>query len=111
MKMSPFYLILFFLLFVAFLQRKKEHKESVILKKLRKKGINMNEAAKSFIGKDCIVYLFDGNQIQGKLKEICGNAVMVDDEKTVQAINLDFIMRIREHPLDKNGKKKSFVFD
>jgi len=109
--MKPFYLIFLFLIFVVFLQRKKEHKETVILKKLRKKGNNMNEAAKSFIGKDCIVYLFDGNQINGKLKEICGNAIMIEDEKNLQAINLDFIMRIREHPLDKNGKKKSFVYD
>ena len=36
---------------------------------------------------------------------------MVEMGGKTEAINLDFVIRIREYPRNKNGKKKSVVFD
>jgi thioredoxin 1 len=36
--------------------------------------------------------------------------VILKDGK-IEALNLDFVMRIREYPRKKNGKKKSVVLD
>jgi len=35
----------------------------------------------------------------------------VEKNGTVEAINLDFVIRIREFPKNKKGKKKSVVLD
>lgn len=71
----------------------------------------MTELAKRFIEKECLIYTFNGNQITGTIKEVCGGALLVENGGTVEAINIDFVMRIREYPRKKNGKKKSVVID
>lgn len=71
----------------------------------------MKEIAEKFIGKVCLIYTVSGSQIQGVVKEIMGNAILVENKSNVEAVNLDFIMRIREYPKNKNGKKKSVVLD
>lgn len=72
----------------------------------------MIELAKKFIGKECLIYSFDGNhQFQGVIKEISNGAVLIQKGDTIEAINLDFVIRIREFPKTKKGKKKSVVLD
>ena len=70
----------------------------------------MLELAKRFIDKECIIYTFN-NQLEGVIKEISGNALMIEKKGMLEAVNLDFVVRIREYPRNKNGKKKSVVFD
>ncbi len=81
--------------------------------KKRKPGgnIEMKELATKFIGKDCIVYFFDGSNRLGMIKEVTDGAILVENDTKIEALNLDFVMRIKEHPKNKNGKKKSVVFD
>ena len=72
----------------------------------------MVELAKKFIGKDCLIYAFDSShQITGIIKEVTDGAILVEKSGTLEAINLDFIFRIREMPLNKKGKKKSVILD
>ena len=71
----------------------------------------MLELAKRFIDKECIIYTFNGNQINCTLKEVSDGALLVESGGTSEAINIDFVMRIREYPRKKNGKKKSVVID
>jgi len=72
----------------------------------------MKELAKNFIGKDCLIYSFDGgHQYSGTIKEVSDGAVIVDNNGSLEAINLDFVIRIREFPKDKKGKRKSVVLD
>lgn len=72
----------------------------------------MIELAKKFIDKECLLYSFDGNhQYQGVIKEVSNSAVLIENGGTVEAINLDFVLRIREFPKNKKGKKKSIVLD
>ena len=71
----------------------------------------MLELAKNFIDKECIIYTFNNSLIQCTIKEISKNALLLETGNTVEAVNLDFVVRIREYPRKKNGKKKSVVLD
>ena len=70
----------------------------------------MLELAKRFIGKDCIISAFDSNhQFDGIIKEVTDGAVLIEKDGKLEAINLDFVIRIREYPRNKKGKKKAIV--
>ena len=72
----------------------------------------MIELAKRFIGKECLIYAFDSNhQFSGIIKEVTDGAILLENNNTLEAINLDFVIRIREYPKNKKGKKKSVVVD
>lgn len=68
--------------------------------------------AERMIGKECLIYAFN-QQITGVIEEVTDGAILVRREKSgeVEIVNLDFVMRIREYPRNKNGKKKSVVLD
>ncbi len=72
----------------------------------------MKELAKRFIDKECLITAFDSNhQFEGVIKEVSDSAILVEKKEAVEAINLDFVIRIREYPRNKKGKKKSVVLD
>ena len=72
----------------------------------------MKELAKRFIDKECLISSFDSSrQFEGVIKEISDSAILVEKNGTVEAINLDFVIHIREYPKNKKGKKKSVVLD
>ncbi len=72
----------------------------------------MNELAKKFIGKECLINSFDSNhQFTGIIKEVTDGAILLKNNGTIEVINLDFVIRIREFPRDKKGKKKKWVLD
>ena len=70
----------------------------------------MTEIAKKFIDKECIIYTFN-SQLSGTVKEVTDGALLVENGGTLEAVNIDFVVRIREYPKKKNGKKKSVVLD
>ena len=92
-------------------QRRKIIAKKIINRRSKKENNEMLEMAKRFVDKECILYLYDGNQVTGILKEVSDGAALVDKSGTLEAINLDFVTRIREYPKGKNGKKKSVVLD
>ena len=72
----------------------------------------MKELATRFIDKECVIYAFDSShQYMGVIKEVTDGAILVEKDGKLEAINLDFIIRIREYPRNKNGKKKSVILD
>ncbi len=72
----------------------------------------MIELAKRFIGKECIIYAFDSNhQFEGIIREVTDGAILIEKDEKLEAINLDFVIRIREYPRNKKGEKKSLVLD
>ena len=82
--------------------------------KKRKLGgrIEMKALAERFIGKDCVIYSFDSSrQFSGVIKEVTDGAILVEKDGKLEAINLDFVIRIREYPLNKKGKKASIIMD
>lgn len=71
----------------------------------------MLELAKRFIDRECIIYTFNSNVLSCTIREVTDGAVWIDNAGTMEAVNIDFIVRIREYPKKKNGKKKSVVLD
>ena len=72
----------------------------------------MKELAKRFIDKECVISSFDGNhQYEGVIKEVTDGGILVEKDGKVEVLNLDFVIRIREYPRKKNGKKKTVVLD
>ncbi|MBQ3057814.1 MAG: hypothetical protein IJD00_02575 [Clostridia bacterium] len=70
----------------------------------------MFELAKKFIGKECVIYTFN-SQITGVVKDVNNGGVLIEKSGELEAVNFDFIVRIREYPRNKNGKKKSVILD
>lgn len=107
------YGVLIFLWIVIFIILK--NRKSVVAKQMLKKrkvGSEMRELAKKFIGKDCILSSFDGShRYDGVIKEVSDSAVLLEKDGKAEAVNLDYVIRIREYPKNKNGKKKSGVFE
>ena len=101
--------VLLFLLFMRHLQRLAVAKNILKNKKTRDQ-LKMVELAKRFIGKDCVISSFDSNhQFDGVVKEVTNGAVLIEKNGKLEAINLDFVIRIREYPRNKKGKKKSIL--
>ncbi len=113
--MNPAYyipiLMMFFVLFFVLRNQKQMMIKKLIKKRKLEDKTQMVELAKRFIDKECLIYTFNGSQINCTIKEVSTGAVLVESDGTVEAINFDFIMRIREYPKKKNGKKKSVVLD
>ena len=106
-------IVLWIIIFIMFSNRRK----AVIIRKIiekRKIGGNaeMKELAERFIEKECIIYSFDSiHQYEGIIKEVTDGAILVEKDGKLEVINLDFVIRIREYPKNKKGKKKSVVVD
>jgi hypothetical protein len=91
-------------------------RQSLIVKKLiekRKREGNkeMKELALRFLEKDCVIYAFNNQQFEGVIKEVADGAILIEKDEKLEAINLDFVVRIREYPKNKKGKKVSVVID
>ncbi len=56
----------------------------------------MFELAKRFIEKECVIYTFDGNQYNGVIKEVNEGAILIEKKGNTEAINLNFVVRIKE---------------
>ncbi|MBR2908198.1 MAG: RNA chaperone Hfq [Clostridia bacterium] len=111
--MNPtYYIPILLLLFIVLIKQQRERQivQKQIIKK-RKGGKAMIELAKRMIGKECLVYTFNGTQLTGTVTEIDENAILLDNGKEQEIVNLDFVIRIREYPRKKDGKKKSVVLD
>lgn len=83
-------------------------------RKTREERRSMEEMAKQFVGQDCIVYTItsNGGEIQGKIVSVRDGGILLEDKTgQKQAINLEYVTRIREHPVNKKGKKKSIITD
>ena len=110
--METTYIIILILFIGLYVQNRNK---TVWLKQFMKSNktedkTEMLELAKRFIDKECIIYTFN-SQLNGTIKEVSNGAILLESNDTQEAVNLDFIVRIREYPRKKNGKKKSVVLD
>jgi hypothetical protein len=104
-------LVMFLVIFIILRNKKFIILKKIIKKRKTKETTKMVELAKQFIGKDCLVYSYDGHQLEGVIKEVGSGAILLERNGELEAVNLDFVMRIREYPKNKKGKKKSVVLD
>ena len=107
--MNPSYipiLVLLIVLFVLLRNRRAVVARQIIKKRKLECNTEMKELAKRFIDKECIISSFDGNhQYEGVLKEVTDGAILMEKDGKIEALNLDFVIRIREYPRNKKGKK------
>lgn len=114
--MNPSFIPIIALWIILFMMLRNKRR-AIIAKQLfhkrKTKGNNeMIELATKFIDKECIVSSFDGaHGYVGIIKEVTDGALLLEKDGKLTAINLDFIISIREYPRKKNGKKKSVVLD
>lgn len=67
----------------------------------------MKEVATRFINKECLIYSFDSSHMfDGAIKEVTEGAILIEKNGKMEAVNLDFVIRIKEYPRNKKGKKK-----
>lgn len=108
--------LLFIVVFFVILPQKKQ-KTVAVARHIRKKREEINameELAKQFIGKECIIYTITSNEasIQGTIKTVTSSGILIEDPQgQLQAVNLEYVTRVREYPRNKKGKKKSVVLD
>ena len=105
-------IVLFIILYILYCNRRSVVARQTIKKRKVGGNIEMKELAKRFIDKECVISSFDGNhQYEGVIREVTDGAILVEKNGKIEALNLDFVIRIREYPRKKNGKKKSVVLD
>lgn len=79
--------------------------------------MKIEEAFARFLNAECLVYTVEsgdlsGNPLQCTLEEIGEGYIRISQgkERNESIVNIRNIIRIREYPTNKNGKKK-LVFD
>ena len=72
----------------------------------------MTDIFSKYIGKDCIVYTSNSSSsvIECNITGVDDNWLCIKTRDGVEVINFDYIVRVKEHPTNKNGKKKSVIF-
>lgn len=105
--------VLWLIIFIMLRNRRRIVTVRKIIEKRKAGGnVEMKELALRFIDKECVIYAFDSShQYTGLIKEVTDGAILIEKDGKLEAINLDFVIRIREYPTNKKGKKKSVILD
>lgn len=103
--------IIIILLFIINMNRNKI--EKTIQPRIRRKKVDteMQELAKRFIGKDVYVKTVSQGAVDGILKQVSDNAVVLEKDGKEIIVNLDYVVKLREYPTNKKGKRKSIFVD
>lgn len=105
---------------IVYLCIRKERQTAAVVRQVQnrrkqnKEKAAMKELAMQFIGEECLIYTITSSSgcIQGIIKEIDDGGMIIEKESGErEIINLDFVIRIRQYPKKKNGKKKSMILD
>ena len=110
------YFLLFIALLLIYLPKKKRRRyvANRILVKNRirnregEEGNFMRELAERFIGKDVYINLLDG-RADGVIKEVTDNGIMLENKNGMQVVNLDYVVKLREYPHNKKGKRSTIM--
>ena len=102
-----------FLLFFVLWQQRQQQNQAAATRMQRKKGgrKTMSAMVETYIGKDCIVYTLNNAQICGIIRDVQDGWLRIETEKGSDVINLDYIIRVREYPKNKKGKRAAIVAD
>lgn len=102
----PIIIMWIIVIYVLLGNRKAVAARQIIKKRKTEGNTEMKELAKRFIDKECVISSFDENhQYEGIIKEVTDGAILIEKDGKTEAINLDFVIRIREYPRSMKGKK------
>lgn len=104
-----------FIIFIVLLRRKKRRKVSAaaVIHRRKQEVTVMEEMIRGYMGKEVIIYTLSGeSHIEGVLESAMDGWATVKsfDGEERQSVNLEYVVRVREYPHDKNGKRK-LIFD
>lgn len=105
------WLFLFIIIMLLRNDRKQTAKYIEAKIKMQKGDIEMQKFAERLIGKDVLINTVASGSYDGVIKEVADNAVVLEKNGKETVINLDYVIRLREYPTNKNGKRKSIVTD
>ncbi len=108
--MSSYIPIFLLLIIILITQLNEKTVLKNIIKKRKTEDSELFELAQKFLNKECVIYTFN-SQIIGTINEVNEGGILIEKSGTLEAVNFDFIVRIREYPKNKNGKKKSVILD
>ena len=111
--MQSSYMVLFLVFFLLHHQNLQKKQFMKQLMKRRNAGGKqvMKALAERFIEKECIIYTYNG-QLEAVIKEVTDGGLLIKrKDNAEEVVNLDFVIRIREYPRKKNGKKKELILD
>lgn len=109
------FMLLLFVVIIPWIRRKKTAaavKHILNNKKNNKEKSAMKELASQFIGKECLIYTLNSSDslVKGIIKQVSDGGIIVEKKDGIEAINLDYITRIREWPRNSKGKKKQVLY-
>ena len=113
---NSIWIAVFLLIILPMLERRRRRnaiiKHVLYNKKRNNENNKMKELAKQFIGKECIVYTVTGSDgiVKGTIKDVADDGIIIERGDGIDAVNLEYVTRIREWPRNANGKKKA-IFD
>ena len=114
---NSIWIAVFLLIILPMLERRRRRRNAIIKhvlynKKRNKENNKMKELAKQFIGKECRVYTVTGSDgiVKGTITDVADDGIIIERGKGIEAVNLEYVTRIREWPRNANGKKKA-IFD
>lgn len=72
----------------------------------------MSDVFNRYIGKDCVIYFsnYSSSVMECRVVGVSDNWLITETKDGQEVINVDYIIRIKEHPLNKKGKKKSVIY-
>ena len=99
-------------LLIVLAQRRKETNKYIEARIRKQKGdTEMQKLAVRFIGKDVMLNTVASGTYDGVMKEVVDNAVVLEKDGKETIVNLDYVIRLREYPTNKRGKRKSLVVE
>lgn len=107
-----FIFLLFFVVFLSLYYERRRLRNLLNILRIKRKRREkpMAHIIESFLGKDCVLNLASGGTADGIVKSVSEGWVTLEDQDgKLQAVNMDYISRIREYPKNKNGKRKMVV--
>jgi len=105
-------IILFIIPLITRKRKKDRIKQYLELKEKRKNGDNeMKALAERLIGKDIIVSLLTEESVDGILREVTDNGLVIEAPNGMtKMVNLEFVTKMQEYPKNKKGKRKELFF-
>lgn len=116
MNYYPAFVIIMMCIIIIIVEQKLKRKIAAVvnhrIKHKNKENKKMKELAEKFIGKNCMVYTIASNTdcIEGNITQVTDNGLLIDHKRNLQAVNLEYVTRIREYPTNSKGKNKKIVF-
>lgn len=96
-------------------QTRRRRKNAVIanhrLNNKNKENEKMKELAEKFVNKECLIYTVASENVTAKgiIREVGDKGILIEDNNgNIQAVNLEYVVRIQEWPRNAKGKKKTF---